>query len=228
MEIRIRSFFLALLCTALGTVMSFSVLAQQESQQDSGEQNMQQETPQSIIEPSVERRDINEANIDSENFEFGMLVGVISIEDFSSSMLMGARAAYHVNEDFFVEATYGQAEAGETSFEVLSGGAPFLTDAERDYRYYNVSLGYNLNGETFFTNRWVFNSATYLTLGAGSTEFGGDERFTVTLGAGYRLLLTDFFALHINMKDHLFNSELIGEEKTTHNIEYGLGATFFF
>ena len=187
-----------------------------------------QEAEQSVIEPSLERRDINEANIDTENFEFGLLVGVISIEDFSSSMVVGARAAYHVNEDFFIEATYGQAEAGETSFEVLSGGAPFLTEAERDYRYYNVSVGYSLNGETFFTDNMVLNSATYITLGAGSTEFGGDERFTVSLGAGYRLLLTDFLALHVNVRDHLFNSELIGEEKTTHNIEYGLGATFFF
>jgi outer membrane beta-barrel protein len=219
MEIGIRSFFLAILCT----VTSFSLYAQQGSQQSS-----QQESEQSVIEPNIERRDINEANIDSENFEFGLLVGVISIEDFSSSMVVGARAAYHVNEDFFVEATYGQADAGETSFEVLSGGAPFLTDEERNFRYYNVSLGYNLNGETFFTDNLVFNSATYLTLGAGSTEFGGDERFTLTLGAGYRLLLTDFFALHLNVKDHLFNSELIGAEKTTHNIEYGLGATFFF
>ena len=219
MEIGIRSFFLGLLCTLL----SFSLLSQQSEQQSA-----EQEIKQSVIEPSVERRDINEANIDSENFEFGLLVGVISVEDFSSSMVLGVRAAYHVNEDFFVEATYGQAEAGETSFEVLSGGAPFLTEEERNYRYYNVSLGYNLNGETFFTNRLVFNSATYITLGAGSTEFGGDERFTLSLGAGYRLLLTDYFALHINMKDHLFNSELIGEEKTTHNIEYGLGATFFF
>jgi outer membrane beta-barrel protein len=229
MEIGIRSFFLALLCT----VLSFSLLAQQDKEQQQEpqqetQQEMQQETQKSVIEPSVERRDINEANIDSENFEFGMLVGVISIEDFSSSMIVGARVAYHVNEDFFVEATYGQAEAGETSFEVLSGGAPFLTEEERDYRYYNVSLGYNLNGETFFSDRWVFNSATYFTLGAGSTEFGGDERFTVTLGAGYRLLLSDFFALHLNVKDHLFNTELIGTEKTTHNIEYGLGATFFF
>lgn len=232
MEIGIRSFFLALLCT----MNSFSLLAQEaineETQQASNEnaEELAQHSviESSVIEPSVERRDINEANIDSENFEFGILVGVISIEDFSSSLLVGARAAYHVNENVFVEATYGQAEAGETSFEVLSGGAPFLTDEERNYRYYNLSLGYNLNGETFFTDRWVFNSATYLTLGAGSTEFAGDERFTVTLGAGYRLLLTDFFAVHINMKDHLFNSELIGEQKTTHNIEYGLAATFFF
>ncbi|MBU3004761.1 outer membrane beta-barrel domain-containing protein [Paraglaciecola arctica] len=223
MDIGIRSFFLALSIT----IMSFSLFAEQQTQRGSG-QEAPNKTQQSVIEPTVERRDINEANIDSENFEFGVLVGVLSVEDFSSSMVLGVRAAYHVNENFFVEATYGQADAGETSFEVLSGGAPFLTDDERNYRYYNLSLGYNLNGETFFTDRLVFNSATYFTVGAGSTEFGGDERFTLSLGAGYRLLLTDYFALHVNLKDHLFNSELIGEEKTTHNIEYGLGATFFF
>ena len=212
MEIGIRSLFLML----LASVASSHLMAQEDVQAGS------------LIEPKVERQDINEANIDNENFEFGLLMGVISIEDFSSSSLLGARAAYHINEDFFVEASYAQAQAGETSFEVLSGGAPFLTEDERDYRYYNVSFGYNLNGETFFTENWVFNSATYLTLGAGSTEFGGDERFTVSLGAGYRLLLTDYFALHLSMRDHLFNSELIGEQKTTHNIEYGLSATFFF
>lgn len=211
MDIGIRSFFLVLICTAF----SAGVLAQEDPEQ-------------SVIEPQLERRDINEANIDTENFELGVMAGMISIEDFASSFIVSARAAYHINEDFFVEASYAQADAGQTSFEVLSGGAPFLTDEQRQYRYYNLALGYNLNGETFLTDKWVFNSATYLTLGAGSTEFAGDERFTVTLGAGYRLLLTDYIALHLNVKDHLFNSELIGQQKTTHNIEYGLGATFFF
>lgn len=216
MEIGIRSIFLVTCCLAIST----SIRAQEDQQQGA--------TEQSVIEAQVQRRDINEANIDSENFELGLFVGVISIEDFSSNTLLGARVAYHVSENFFVEAAYGQAESGQTSFEILSGGAPFLTDEERDYRYYNLALGYNLNGETFLTNRWVFNSATYFSLGAGSTEFGGDERFTLSLGAGYRLLLTDYFALHFDLRDHVFNSELIGEEKTTHNIEYGLGATFFF
>ncbi len=160
-------------------------------QQESGAQ-------QSVIEPDLQRRDINESEIDSEDFEVGLYVGVISIEDFSSDTLVGARLAYHINEDFFVEATYGQATAGQTSFEVLSGGAPFLTEEERDYQYYNLGLGYNLNGEVFLTRNLVFNSATYFTLGAGSTEFGGDDRFTLSLGAGYRLLLTDYFALHFD------------------------------
>ena len=183
---------------------------------------------QSVIKPDLQRRDINESEIDTEDFEVGLYVGVISIEDFSSDTLIGARLAYHISEDFFVEANYGQATAGQTSFEVLSGGAPFLTEDERDYSYYNLGLGYNLNGEVFLTRNLVFNSATYFTLGAGSTEFGGDDRFTLTLGAGYRLLLTDYFALHFDVRDHIFNSEIIGEEKSTHNIEYGIGATFFF
>ncbi|MEP7703970.1 outer membrane beta-barrel domain-containing protein [Paraglaciecola sp. 25GB23A] len=181
-----------------------------------------------VIEPQPQRREITEANIDTENFEIGIVAGVISIEDFSSSAIVGGRLAYHINEDFFVEAAYEQATAGQTSFEILSGGAPLLTDDERNYRYFNLGLGYNLNGETFITDSFVINSAAFFTVGAGSTKFGGDQRFTLSLGAGYRVLLTDYFSLRVELKDHLFNSELIGQEKTTHNIQYGLGATFFF
>ncbi|GAA6183537.1 MULTISPECIES: outer membrane beta-barrel domain-containing protein [Alteromonadaceae] len=214
METRICSFFLGVILISTGN------FAYAQADDRAAVQN--------VIEPDLKRRDINESNIDTEDFEIGLFAGVISIEDFSSSSLVGARLTYHINEDFFVEASYGQATAGETSFELLSGGAPFLTEDEREYSYYDLSLGYNLNGEVFLSRDWVFNSATYFTLGAGSTEFGGDNRFTVSVGAGYRLLLTDYFAVHVGLKDHIFNSEIIGEEKTTHNIEYGLGATFFF
>jgi outer membrane beta-barrel protein len=208
MAIRFRSLFLS----AIIVLVSSPVLAQESS----------------VIEPQPQRREINEANIDSENFEMGLFAGVISIEDFSTSPIVGARLAYHINEDFFLEAAYEQAKAGQTSFELLSGGAPLLTDEERNYRYFNLGLGYNLNGETFITDSFVINSAAFFTVGAGSTKFGGDQRFTVSLGAGYRVLLTDYFSLRVELKDHLFNSELIGKEKTTHNIQYGLGATFFF
>ena len=210
METRIRSVFLG-----LGLLLTSGLVAAQQA-------------AESVVEPKLERRDVQGAKIDSENVEVGLFVGVISIEDFSSDTIIGARVAYHINEDFFVEAGYAQAKAGQTSFEILSGGAPFLTDEQRDYTYYNVQLGYNLNGEMFLGDNLAFNTATYFTLGAGSTEFGGDDRFTVTIGAGYRVLLTDYFALHVGLKDNIFNSDIIGEEKTTHNIEYGIGATFFF
>lgn len=223
METRIRGIFL----TALLLSMIWIVPIKQSFAQDDSTVGDEDEAG-SVIQPDLKRRDINKSAIDSENFEIGLFAGIISIEDFSSSPIVGARAAYHISEDFFVEASYAQAEAGETSFEILSGGAPFLTEEERDYSYYNLSVGYNLNGEVFLTENLVFNSATYFTIGAGSTEFAGDENFTVSIGAGYRLLLTDYLAVHVGLKDNIFNSEIIGEEKTTHNIEYGIGATVFF
>ncbi len=180
------------------------------------------------IDPNIERRDISEFDIDSENVELGAYVGVISIEDFESNVVYGSRVAYHVNEHLFIEGTYGVSEAGDTSFEVLSGGARFLTEDERDYTYYDVSAGYNMNGELFVTKNLVFNTDFYLTLGAGSTEFGGDERFTVSAGAGYRVLFTDFFALRLDVKDHVFKSDIIGEEKNVNNLTYTLSTSFFF
>jgi outer membrane beta-barrel protein len=74
----------------------------------------------------------------------------------------------------------------------------------------------------------VFNSDFYLQAGAGSTDFGGDDRFTMTLGAGYRLLLTDWLIFRLDAKNHLFDSELIGPEKNTHNLAYSFGVSAFF
>jgi outer membrane beta-barrel protein len=180
------------------------------------------------IEPNLERRDIREADIDSENVEIGVFAGQVSIEDFSSSSIVGVSLGYHITENIFAEATYAQADAGETSFEILSGGAPFLTEEEREYRYYDLSVGYNFNGELFVTQNTVFNTDFFVTVGGGSTDFGGESQFTLSLGAGYRVLITDYFALRLDVRDRIFNSEIIGEEKDTHNIQYTLGATYFF
>jgi outer membrane beta-barrel protein len=182
-----------------------------------------------VIDPQVERREIREPEIDSENFEIGAFAGIMSIEDFGSDLVYGVRAAYHVTEGFFVEGTLGQTEAGPTSFEILSGGAPLLSGSERQLTYYNLNVGYNiLPGEAFIGAGRAYNTALYITAGLGSTRFAGDDRFTVNFGAGYRFLLNDSIALHIDFRDHLYDIDLLGEEKTVHNLEGTLGVTWFF
>jgi outer membrane beta-barrel protein len=187
------------------------------------------EAPGQVIDPVVERREVKEPKIDREDFEVGAYVGVMSVEDFGSNVVYGARLAYHLTEGFFVEGTIGTTEAGLTSFELLSGGAQLIDDDERRLTYYNVNLGYNiLPGEGFVGEGRAYNTSFYVIGGLGSTRFAGDDRFTVNFGAGYRFLLTDSFALHVDFRDHLFDSDLIGEQKTTHNLEGHLGVTVFF
>jgi len=183
--------------------------------------------PLMVREP--ERRAVEIDALDSEDFEIGIFGGILHVDDFGSDGLTGFRVAYHVTEDFFVEGVYGQSKLGETSFERLSGGARLLTDDERDLTYYNVSLGWNVfPGETFIAGRWAFKGGLYVIAGAGSTEFGGDDRFTINAGVGYRLIATDWLAIHIDVRDHYWESDLLGTMEGKHNIELSGGLTYFF
>ena len=187
------------------------------------------EPPGQVIDPQVERREVKEPKIDREDFEIGAFVGVLSIEDFGSDVSYGLRLAYHITEGFFLETTAGASRGGLTSFEELSGDARLISDSERDYYYYNLSLGYNiLPGEVFLGEGRAYNTNLYLIAGLGATRFAGDDRFTVNVGAGYRFLLNDSVALHIDFRDHLYDIDLFGEEKTVHNLEGHLGFTVFF
>jgi len=181
-----------------------------------------------IILPELERREIKQAEIDTEDFEIGFFAGAMSIEDFGVNGSAGLRFAYHVTEDIFTEITIGGSKAGETSFEVLGGGVNLLTDDERLLSYYNISVGYNLfAGESFFAKR-AFNSDLYLIAGIGNTQFAEEDHFTINVGVGYRFIPKDWFAIHVDFRDHIFNSDILGADKQTHNLEINAGITFFF
>ena len=185
-------------------------------------------TPQ-VVEPRVKRRDVNPPGLDTENFEAGLFVGTISIEDFGASVSYGGRIAYHFTEDVFAEATIGTAEAGKTSYEDLSGSAQLLTDSERQFTHYDLSIGWNaLPGEVFLGGTRAMPSAVYFTLGAGSTRFAGDDHFTVALGAGLRVLANDWIAVHLDARNLAFETDLLGEDKLTHNLQFTFGVTAFF
>jgi outer membrane beta-barrel protein len=197
-------------------------------EQPLAEESAPQQNP-SVIEPEVERREIKKPKVDSENFEIGAFAGVLSIEDFGSNPVYGVRAAYHVTEDFFFEASVGQSTAGKTSFETIGGDIELLTPDERRFTYYNLSLGYNfLPGEVYLGRNTAMNSSLYIIGGIGSTKFAGDQHFTLNFGAGYRVLPTDWLAIHLDVQNLMFQSDLLGEDKLTNNLGAWLGATVFF
>jgi outer membrane beta-barrel protein len=182
-----------------------------------------------VINPEVDRRDIDEAKINSSDFEVGGYVGYMSVEDFGSNVVYGARLNYHITEHFFAQANYGKTDTDKTSFEELSGGANLLADDDRTFTYYNALLGINLlPGESFVGRSWAFNSALYMVGGVGNVEFGGDDYFAVTLGAGYRILPVDFISINFDVRDHMFDSDILGDSKVTHNIEFTFGLNLFF
>lgn len=179
------------------------------------------------VRPEVKRREISEAQIDTENFELGFFSGVYSTENFGANSVVGARFAYHVTEDFFVEVNAGSSQT-EPSTPDKQFKVNILTKDEHKLDYYNVVVGYNLfPGESFVTDNWVFKTAFYVVGGVGNTEFAGDKQFTIVFGPGFRLVATDWLAFHADFRDHIFELDIF-EEETTHNLEMHLGVTIFF
>jgi len=182
-----------------------------------------------VIKPEIERRDIKRTGIDTENFELGLFAGTLSVEDFGANLVYGARLGYHVTEDVFTELSLAQSDTGKTSFERLSGNIQLLDNSDRKLTYYNVSFGFNLlPGESFIGSKYAFTSALYLIGGIGSTRFGGNDALTWNFGAGYRLLLTDWLALRLDAREHIFDQTLLGQRQTNHNLEFTGGISVFF
>ena len=182
-----------------------------------------------VIEPEVERREIGQARIDTEDFEVGIYMGQLSVEDFGVNNVLGGHFAYHITEGFFVDLSAGESDTERTSFERLSGAAQLLTEEEREYSYYNLSLGYNvLPGEAFVGENRAINTAIYVIGGVGKTDFAGDDRFTLNLGVGIRIMPLDWLAVHADFRDYIYDIDLLGQEKTAHNLEARVGVSFFF
>ncbi|RFA30927.1 outer membrane beta-barrel domain-containing protein [Alkalilimnicola ehrlichii] len=179
------------------------------------------------IEPRLERPDIVIPRIDDENFEFNLFVGVLSIENFGSDFVYGLRGALHVNESIFFEASFGLSEVSDRSFRRL--GIPLFGSQREDVEYYNLSIAYNaFPGEVFRGDGRVYSSTLFLVAGAGNIRIASEDYFTYNIGLGFRILPNEWLSLRLDVRNHIFDNDLLGESKTTHNPEvtFGLGVYF--
>ena len=237
METRIQYIFLASIFATLllipSTALAFTESSEEDRAKEDGPMLVKEETQawdeaSVIVEPEITRKKIDVATIDAQDVEIGAFVGMMNVEDFGTNSLTGVSIAYHVTEDIFASISLGQTTTGQTSFEVISD-ARLLTDDERKYQYYDLNVGFNLlPGEGFVGDSTAFNSSFYTIFGVGSTKFAGDQRFTFSGGVGYKVVFQDWFAMHVEAKDHVFDIDILGTDKSTHNINFNVGFTAYF
>lgn len=181
-----------------------------------------------VIEPDVARREIKLPRFPSKDFEVGAFVGSYSAQNFGTSFVYGARLGYHLTEDFFAEAVYAQTKITDADFRLILPGGIFPQEEEK-LTYYNLSIGYNvLPGEVFFGRSVAKASAVYVVAGVGSTHFLEQRRQTFTFGLGMRVLPWDRFAIQVDVRDHLYSLDLLGERDTRQDLELTAGVTYYF
>lgn len=185
------------------------------------------EQPEQVIQPELDRREIHIPKIDTEDVEIGIYGGTLSVEDFGAESVEGARLAYHVTEDFFLEGVTARSTVSDESFYRF--GVPIFSQREVDLTFYYLSIGINLfPGEVFVGKKWAMTSAVYLTGGVGKVNFNEEDHNAFNFGIGIRLLPTDWFAIRAEMRDHLFESDILGTNELKQNFEFSLGLSVYF
>ena len=190
------------------------------------------EDEEPVVDPQIQRLELKEPEIDDENFELGAYFGYMSVENFGTHEVYGLNAAWHVTEDIFFTANYGTTSVDTTPVEDFND-LNLVSDDDRDFVYYNLSMGWNLfPGEIFLGEDWAFNTQFYVLLGGGAVDFLGDREFALNFGAGLRMIATDYLAVHLGFQDILTDKPAVlnplGRDGSAHNMQYTAGLTFFF
>jgi outer membrane beta-barrel protein len=181
-----------------------------------------------VVVPDVDRRGIRLPRFPTSDFELGLLGGSYSTQNFGTSFVGGVRLGYHITEDFFVEGAFGVSKVTDKDFRLILPGGIFPQETET-LTYYNVSVGYNvLPGEIFVGSAHAFPSQFYLIGGVGSTKLASQTKPTFNFGAGYRVYFSDHAAIQIDVRDHIFSLDLLGQRQSTQNLELTLGVTAYF
>jgi outer membrane beta-barrel protein len=220
-------FILRALVVFLAAVVSTGLWAQSPTQP-------QTQTPASktaeeqVIVPQVERRPMQRPRFPSNDFTVSLFAGSYHTQNFGSSGVSGVRLGYHITENFFVEGTLGRTKLSDEAFrQILPGGV--FASADQKLSYYHVGLGYNLlNGESFFGSNVAKLTQGYVLAGTGSTKIAEQNKQTVMLGFGMRVVLNDWFVVQADFREHLFSLDLLGKRQNTRNPEVSVGLTVTF
>ena len=181
-----------------------------------------------VVVPQVDRRDIEKPKFPSNDFEVGLFTGSYATQNFGSSWVYGARIGYHLTEDFFVQGVYAQTKVTDEAFRNILPGGIFESKTQK-LNYYNLSVGYNiLPGEVFLFSSRARPSQLFIIGGVGSTKFVDQNKPTFNFGFGFRVFLTDYASLQLDLRDHIFTLDLLGKSQSTQNVELTTGLSFYF
>jgi outer membrane beta-barrel protein len=181
------------------------------------------------VVPQVERRDLKMPRYPSKDIEVGVFGGVYSTENFGASGVYGLRLGYHITEDFFVQLNLAQTKVSDENFRQLLPGGGIFPQPEEKLTYYNLTAGWNvLPGEVFIGSNRAKATSLYLLAGIGSTKLAERRNSTLNFGLGFRALVADRAALHVELRDHVFTIDLLGPRESTHNLELTAGFSWFF
>lgn len=231
MESRFRVLFLIAMSTAMGGCAHMPHLwpfhRHSQSTPSAGPTSANDTAP--VVEPAIVRQQIKVPKIRTSNVELTVAAGLLNVEPEGTYPVIDLRGTYHIKENFFAEGTLGISKLRSATYVDATGTTQPLTSAQRRVIDYSLDLGYDvLPGEAFFGGKRALTDAVYVVAGVGALHYGGVSLVAPNVGVGYRLLLNDRVALHLDVRDNVTDRSITGGKHLANNIDSTFGVAVYF
>lgn len=161
--------------------------------------------------------------------EISLVGGAYAADGFSTSYLFGGAYTFHVSESLGLELAfhYARAESELARLVEEETGERLVRDHEDVFLYLGHLVWSVAYGKLRFVGGGISRFDLYLSLGGGVTDADTSRGVTLSFGVGLKVALTTWFALRIDIRDHLLAQEVVGESTWANNIVPSLGLSFF-
>jgi outer membrane beta-barrel protein len=161
--------------------------------------------------------------------ELSAYVGGYTADLTSASYLVGGAYTFHLSEDLGLEASFGYTRAKAELVRIVEHR--FATDLIREDTPVFVYGGHLLWTLAYGKLRWFHSRISrfdfFMALGGGITDNRSARSLTFSGGFGLKFYPSSWFAVRLDVRDHLLNQELLGESRIVNNLVTTLGVSTF-
>ncbi len=156
--------------------------------------------------------------------EVNLFGGIYASEVMGAAPLGGVSYAFHVSEDFALEAGFAYAWLSSAIAKPVErfAGYTFL-ESHSAFVYSGSLLWHPFHGKFMFFRTAVPHFDFYFTAGVGITDSLTSKGLTYSAGAGMKIFVSSWVSLRVEIRDNLYVQEVLSTESLTNNLSVTLG-----
>lgn len=164
--------------------------------------------------------------------ELSVLGGWYGADLYSSAPTVGGAYTFHFSEDLGLEASFAYTRFRSGVTDSYERRYPQVQLLERTDKPGLLWFGHLVWSFAYGKLRWMGGGITRFDLnaafGAGVTDDGTARGLTGSFGLGTKWYFGKWFALRVDLRDHILRQSLVGEEHLVNDLVATAGASVFF
>ncbi len=163
--------------------------------------------------------------------EISAMGGVYAADLYSSNYLVGGAYTFHFSEDLALEASFQYTRFRSAVAETFDRRFPQIVlekSTEKDGFLY---FGHLVWSFAYGKLRWMGGAITHfdfnLAVGAGVTDDSTSVGVTGSAGLGTKWFFGKWFAIRMDLRDHVLSQQLVGEEHIVNDLLFTAGFSMF-